>query len=83
MVKETALDELPTELTAEYQLCHLIGKDQPQLFISPITNHPPKSAFLASGLSRLRLGLQTAGLSASFFPWPPQGDKSRAPLSGT
>ena len=83
VVKETALSELPTELTAEYQLSHLIGKGSAEPSISPIMNHLPKLYFSASGLGRLRLGLQTAGLSASFFPWPPQRRQISRALSWT
>ena len=82
VVKETALGELPTELTAEYQLCHLIGEGSTATIHFTHRESPAEIAFLTGGLNRLRLGLQTAGLSASFFPWPPQGDKSRAPYRG-
>ena len=57
-------------------------RDQPKPSISFITNNPPRLHFLPTGSGRLRLGLQTAGLSASFFPWPPEDDKSRAPYRG-
>ena len=71
VAKETALDELPTELTSEYQLCHLIGEGSTETIHFTHREAPTEIAFLSVGLNRLRLGLQTAGLSASFFPWPP------------
>jgi hypothetical protein len=82
VVKETALGELPTELTAEFQLTHLVGKGSAETIHFIHHEQPADVAFLASGLGRLRFGLQEAGLSASFFPWPPEDDKSRAPYRG-
>ncbi|SFO22001.1 WD domain-containing protein, G-beta repeat-containing protein, partial [Nitrosospira briensis] len=82
VVKETALTELPTELTAEYQLTYLIGKGSVEALHFVHHEQAADVSFLANGLARLRLGLQTAGLSASYFPWPPQDDKSRAPYRG-
>ena len=79
VVKETELSELPTELTAEYQLTHLIGKGSAETIHFVHHEQPADISFLANGLGRLRFGLQTAGLSASFFPWPPRRTTSRAP----
>ena len=51
IVKETALDELPTELTAEYQLCHLIGKGSTATIHFIHHEHLPKLRFLRAGLT--------------------------------
>ena len=82
VVKETPLDELPTELTSEYQLCHLVGEGSTTTIRFTHRETPAEVVFLTGGLNRLRLGLQTAGLSAGFFVWPPEGDPSRAPYRG-
>ncbi|SEN91656.1 WD-40 repeat-containing protein [Nitrosospira multiformis] len=82
VVKETPLGELPTELTSEYQLTYLIGKGSTEAIHFVHHERPADVSFLANGLGRLRLGLQTAGLSASFFPWPPKGDEARSPYRG-
>jgi hypothetical protein len=34
------------------------------------------------GLTRLKLGLERAGLDAKFFSWPPGGDPKRPPYRG-
>lgn len=39
-------------------------------------------SFSRFGLTRLRLGLQRAGLAPSSFAWPPPGDLRRAPYRG-
>ena len=82
VVKDTALDELPTELTAEYQLAFLIGEGPTETIHFVHHEQFAEIPYLANGLGRLRFGLQTAGLSANFFPWPPENDKMRAPYRG-
>ena len=82
VLKEIAISELPTEMTAEWQLCHLIGEGSTEIIHFIHHEQPTDIAFLATGLNRLRLGLQNAGLSASFFTWPPQDDKLRSPYRG-
>ena len=81
VLKEIGMGELPTKLTAEYQLCHLIGEGSTETIRFTHREQPAEIAFLATGLKRLRSGLQSSGLSASFFPWPPD-DKSRSPYRG-
>src|SRR5690242_16912322 len=79
VVKETALSELPTELTSEFQLTNLVGQGSTEAIQFVHHEQPTDISFLSQGLGRLRLGLQAAGLSASFFPWPPQDDALRSP----
>jgi hypothetical protein len=38
--------------------------------------------FSASGLSRLKGGLEKAGLDARFFAWPPENEPDRPPYRG-
>ncbi len=38
--------------------------------------------FFSKGLSRLKAGLQRAGLDTRFFAWPPQDDPDRPPYRG-
>jgi ABC-type branched-subunit amino acid transport system substrate-binding protein len=82
ILKDIAITELPTEMTAEWQLCYLIGDGATEGVRFTHKDKQVEVKFLATGLRRLRLGLQNAGLSADFFPWPPQDDKSRSPYRG-
>lgn len=82
VLKDIPIGELPTEMTAEWQLCHLSGQGPTDTIRFTHRDEPAEIAFLADGLKRLRSGLQGAGLSASFFPWPPRGDESRSPYRG-
>lgn len=69
VVKETALDELPTELTAECQLCHLIGNGSTTTIHFTHRENAAEIALLAGGLNRLRLGMATVRpLLARNFP---------------
>ena len=82
VLKEVPIDELPTEMIAEWQLCQL-GCDGPKEIIQfSHRQHEQKIPFLVDGLKRLKLGLQKAGLNADFFPWPPKHDPDREPYRG-
>jgi ABC-type branched-subunit amino acid transport system substrate-binding protein len=82
VVKDIVPSRVPTEMVAEWQLCYLIGEGATKTIRFMHRDSPAQVEFLGVGLSQLRLGLQNAGLSASFFPWPPPDDKSRAPYRG-
>ena len=82
LIKDIELSELPTEMTAEWQLCSLIGEGATEVIHFTHRGKPAQVAFHDTGLRRLRVGLQNAGLSADFFPWPPPDDKSRSPYRG-
>jgi hypothetical protein len=70
IVKSTPFADIPTEMTAEWQLVDL-------------TKGKRKNArFAESGLERLRIGLTEAGIDARYFAWPPEGDPNRAPYRG-
>src|SRR5690349_2365961 len=82
VVKDITLSKLPTEMTSEWQLCYLIGEGATEVIHFTHRGKPAQVAFHDIGLRRLRVGLQNAGLSADFFPWPPPDDKSRSPYRG-
>ena len=82
VLKDVPIGELPTEMTAEWQLSHLTGQGTTETIQFTHRGKPAGIAFLADGLTRLRSGLQGAGLKADFFPWPPKADEARSPYRG-
>lgn len=78
IIEPVPFERLPTEMTAEWQLCELIGPDRLREF------HIAKATvtFREAGLDMLRRGLERAGLDARGFPWPPPGEPDRAPYRG-
>ncbi len=78
VVAPVPLDALPVEMTAEWQLCDLVGADPQRTFqVAAAT-----VSFREAGLDLLRRGLQRVGLDARGFVWPPPGDPDRAPYRG-
>jgi hypothetical protein len=82
VVDAVPLDRLPVEMTAEWQLCHLVGEGLTQSIPITLRESQTRVAFLSAGLEHLKIGLHKARLSASYFPWPPPGDPKRAPFRG-
>ncbi|PPK73910.1 WD40 repeat protein [Methylobacter tundripaludum] len=82
VLQEVPIGELPTEMTAEWQLCHLVGKGPAQKICFKHRETTHEVEFLADGLNRLKSGLEKAGLNADFFPWPPKDEPNRAPYRG-
>ena len=82
VLKDVALGDLPTEMSAEWQLCHLIGEGATETIRFAHREKADEIAFLADGLGRLRDGLLKAGLAADHFPWPPADDPQRPPYRG-
>ena len=82
VLKPVPLGELPTEMTAEWQLCHLIGDGATETIAFTYRETADKIAFLADGLGRLKTGLENAGLRADYFPWPPTDEPDRPPYRG-
>ncbi len=84
LVEAIPLDSLPAEMTSEWQLCDLVTGTERCTFrvaYDPIVRETEVS-LAESGLARLRIGLQRAGLDPSSFPWPPPDDPKRAPYRG-
>ena len=82
VLKPVPQGELPTEMTAEWQLCHLVGAGATENVAFTHREESCEIAFLADGLGRLKAGLENAGLRADFFPWPPKDEPDRAPYRG-
>jgi WD40 repeat protein len=84
VVEHTPIEDLPVELTAEWQLVDLSAPDTAwSTTISPPRYEPETTvSFSGTGLARLRAGLEKAGLDATTFLWPPPHDLGRAPYRG-
>ena len=81
-IEPVPVERLPTEMTAEWQLCELVGEDRFRTFDVEIGPRRETVAFREAGLDLLRRGLQRAGLNALSFPWPPLDERNRAPYRG-
>jgi CHASE2 domain-containing sensor protein len=82
IVEVVPFERLPAEMTAEWQLCELVGEDRFRTFEVQVFGKPERTAFREAGLELLRRGLDRAGLDARRFPWPPAGEPNRAPYRG-
>jgi len=79
-----AIVDLPADVTSHWQLVNLAtGRDHQQFRVTlPVTGEEQHVTYSHEGLSRLKAGLQRAGLHASYFAWPPATDPKRAPYRG-
>jgi CHASE3 domain sensor protein len=84
MVEAMPLSDLPTEMTAEWQLVDLTAgeRDHEVTVTLPPGDKTETVAFANDGLERLRIGLMQAGLDARYFAWPPDHDPERSPYRG-
>jgi len=84
LIENIPVGELPTALTGTWQTVALSsGRDQVMLrAVLPGSHDEVQVGFSQEGLTRLRIGLERAGLEARFFAWPPQNDPHRAPYRG-
>ena len=84
IVEPTPFEELPVELTAEWQLVDLTAgaRDYETTVTLPPGNETATVAFSGEGLNRLRIGLTQSGLDPKYFAWPPEHDPERAPYRG-
>jgi formylglycine-generating enzyme required for sulfatase activity len=85
MIEEgISVDELPNDVTSTWQLVNLAsGRDHRQFRITmPVTGEELHVTFSQEGLTRLKTGLDRAGLHASYFNWPPESDPGRPPYRG-
>lgn len=84
IVEAIALADLPEQMTAEWQVCDLSHAGEPVVFSvarAPLVP-PTEVSFPRAGLDTLGRGLRKAGLDASTFLWPPEGDPDRSPYPG-
>jgi hypothetical protein len=84
LIEDIPIGELPATLTGTWQLVPLAsGRDHVMLrAIVPGSQDEVHVTFSQEGLTRLRIGLERAGLDAQFFNWPPETDPKRAPYRG-
>ena len=83
IVEPTPFSELPTEMTAEWQITDLTAGTRD--FHATVTLPGGKTTDVAlgtEGLDRLRIGLVQSGLDPKYFPWPPANDPDRTPYRG-
>ena len=82
IIEPVPFERLPAEITAEWQLCALVGEDRFRTFKVEVYGKVEHIAFRAAGLDLLLRGLDRAGLDARSFPWPPRNEPDRAPYRG-
>lgn len=84
LVEQIAIDDLPLSLKETHQTVSLAAGEDHKVFRPklPITHQEGYVTFSSEGLSRLKIGLENAGLDPRFFLWPPPNDPSRAPYRG-
>jgi WD40 repeat protein len=78
------IGSLPEELTGVWQLVDLVHGQDLRLFPTQLPGSIEERhiGYSRSGLTRLKRGLEKAGLDARFFPWPPEREPDRAPYRG-
>jgi WD40 repeat protein len=84
LIEDIPISDLPATLTGTWQLVPLAsGRDHIMLSaILPGSQDQVHVTFSREGLTRLRIGLERAGLDARFFAWPPENDPQRPPYRG-
>jgi hypothetical protein len=84
LIEDIPIARLPAEMTGTWQLVPLVsGRDHiMRTVVLPTTHQEVHVTFSQEGLTRLRLGLERAGLDAKFFSWPPMDDPKRPPYRG-
>jgi WD40 repeat protein len=83
IVEPTPYSELPTEMTAEWQITDLTtGARDHHVMVTLPGGQTTDVAFGKEGLDRLRVGLAQSGLDPKYFAWPPENDPNRLPYRG-
>jgi CHASE2 domain-containing sensor protein len=84
LIEDIPLNELSPDFTSTWQLVRLAtGRDHKMFRVTlPITGEEMHVTLSEQGLIHLKNGLKKAGLDASFFAWPPPGDRNRSPYRG-
>jgi hypothetical protein len=78
------IESLPAELTGVWQIVNLVHGQDLRLFptTAPGSYDEVHIGYSQAGLTRLKRGLEKAGLDPRFFPWPPKIEPDRAPYRG-
>lgn len=74
------LEVVDGDITRDWQRCDLFG-DGPTTTVR-IGESPEPVTLATVGLRRLLAGLDSAGIAADYFPWPPPEDPERSPYRG-
>jgi hypothetical protein len=76
LIEDLPIASLPATLTGTWQLIPLVlGRDHIMLrVVLPTTHDEMHVTFPQEGLTRLKIGLERAGLDPKFFAWPPEND---------
>jgi tetratricopeptide (TPR) repeat protein len=82
VVEPVPLESLPTQMTAEWQLSYLSGEGPARTFDVKFNGKCERVQFREQGLQLLWRGLDSAGLDAWRFPWPPSHEPKRSPYRG-
>lgn len=84
LIENIPLDDLPPSLKETHQTVSLATGEDHLVFrpTIPITQQEGYVTFSREGLTRLKIGLEHAGLDPRFFSWPPPNDPNRAPYRG-
>jgi hypothetical protein len=84
LIEDIPVSDLLVTLTGTWQLVPLAsGRDHIMLSsVLPGSQDQVHVTFSREGLTRLRIGLERAGLDARFFAWPPDNDPRRPPYRG-
>jgi TIR domain len=83
IVEPTPFSELPTEMTAEWQITDLTtGARDYHATVTLPDGTTTDVALGTEGLDRLRIGLVQSGLDPKHFDWPPANDPDRSPYRG-
>jgi hypothetical protein len=84
LIDDLPLSDLPASLTTAWQVVNLASGNDHILFRTdlPDLSKEEHVTFSRSGLTRLKAGLDKAGLDPRFFAWPPENDPDRPPYPG-
>src|SRR5262245_27690266 len=79
-----SIADLPRDVTSHWQLVNLARRRDHRTVRVPLpgTRQGQHVTYCHEGLSRLKAGLQRAGLHASYIAWPPDTDPKRSPYRG-
>ena len=84
LIEDLDVATLPKDIIDSWQMVNLASGPEYEQFraVHPDTGDERHVHFSCNGLTRLRFGLNKAGLFPRFFEWPPESDLQRAPYRG-